>query len=123
MINNDATTVRAAAILTTGEVNATSVQTLNASQCNVLIDFTKGSLTSVEIRAYWSPDDNDYYQESFGAISGGDDTISLGKHTISATGKYRLPIQCEDNWLRLSVKGIGTVTSSSAQVMVQLGNA
>ena len=35
---------------------------------------------------------------------------------FAATGKYRIPIKINDQYIRVSIKGTGTVTSSSAKI-------
>jgi hypothetical protein len=114
--------VRSAAILTGSYVAGTVLeQTHEANQIILLIDFTKGSLTSLEIKVEFSPDNTTFYQETFQAISSGTATETLGEHTFTATGKYRIPVQIMDRYIKVSAKGTGTVTSSSVTVDALLG--
>jgi hypothetical protein len=92
------------------------------NQLQLYIDFTIGSLTSAEIKIEFSSDNSTWYQEAFGAISGGIDTLSLGEHTIGATGKYRISTPIKDRYIRVSVKGTGTVTDSSLAILSAFGN-
>ena len=105
--------VRSAAILTGTYVAGTTLEgTHEYNQCTLLVDFTKGSLTSLEVKVEFSPDDSAYYQETAQAVM---------EHTFTATGKYRIPIQVNDRYIKISAKGTGTVTSSSATIDVILG--
>lgn len=114
--------VRTAAILTNSYVAGTVLEnTHNYNQLIVLVDFTKGSLTSGEIKVEFSPDGTTYYQETFQAVSAGVATESLGTHTFAATGKYRISIPVKDKYIKISANGTGTVTSSEMAVVALLG--
>ncbi len=116
------TEVRASAILTTSYVAGDVIGPINdENQIVVLANYTKGSSDSAEIKIEFSPDNSTWYQESFGSISGGTDTISLAEHTIAASGLYRIPVPVKDNYVRVSVKGTGTMTSSLMDVSVVNG--
>lgn len=114
--------VRSAAILTTSYVAGTVIEdTHDFTQLVLLIDFTKGSLTSLEIKVEFSPDNTTFYQETAEVVSTGTSTMSLLEHTTTATGKYRILIPINDRFVKVSVKGTGTVTSSSVTVDALLG--
>lgn len=89
----------------------------------LLVDFTIGSLTTAEIKVEFSTDQTTYYQETFGSISGGTETDTLGIHQIGATGKYRIPIQLKDRFVKISAKGTGTVTNSLMAISAVVGVA
>lgn len=113
--------VRSAAALTTSYV-AGAVLDLSSkyNKAVVLADFTKGSLTTAEIKIEFSPDNSNWYQEVASSTTGGTITDTLAEHQIEATGKYRLPIMIADRYMRVSVKGTGTVTDSSMAVKAVL---
>ena len=118
--------IRSAAILTTGYVAGTVLSPTNGypakyNQLIVLADFTIGSLTDAQLKIEFSHDGTTYYQESFSSISGGTDTVSAGVHKFTASGKYRIAIPIKDNYIKISVIGTGTVTSSSMTVDAVLG--
>lgn len=124
--------VRAAAILTNAYVAGTilapktdtGMQQANPSAYNQLVvylAFTKGSLTSMELKVEFSHDNVTYYQETASAVSGGTSTDSVVIHTVTASGNYRLLIPIKDNYVKISANGTGTVTSSSATVTAILG--
>lgn len=118
--------IRSAAILTNGYVAGTVLgpNNGNPSAYNQLViywGFTKGSLTSGELKVEFSHDGTTYYQETFSSVAGGVSTDTLGAHTQTATGNYRISVPIKDNYIKISVMGTGTVTSSSATVTAVLG--
>jgi len=118
----DSKSVREAAILTTSYVAGDVFRMdRNINQINLYVDFTKGSLTSAEVKVEFSNDNSTWIQETFSSISGGVDTLTLGSHTFTATGGYRINVPTKDTYCRVSIKGTGTVTSSSATINAILG--
>ncbi len=118
--------VRASSVLTTSYVAGTvlNYSNVNPSQRNQLIiyaGFTIGSLTSAELKVEFSHDGTTYYQQTFTSVSGGTSTASLGSYAWTATGNYRLEIPIKDNYIKISVKGTGTVTSSLMVVDAVIG--
>lgn len=114
--------VRAAAILTDSYVAGTVLDSTHEyNQLTLLVDFTKGSLTSLEVKVEFSPDNSAYYQETAQSVSSGTATETVLEHTFTATGKYRIPIQINDRYIKVSAKGTGTVTNSSAAIDAILG--
>ena len=110
--------VRAAAILTTGEVAGIDFDLNSAwgSLAEVQIDFTLGSLTNGIFRFYASQDGVTYYPlESF--AGGGAASVS---RTYTANTTSMIPVIAPGSkFLRVSVQGTGTVTSSSAAVRLR----
>lgn len=90
----------------------------------LLVDFTKGSLTSAEIHIEFSPDGVTWYQETLDSIA------SLGivnelpvTRTFTATGLYHIILpEVMDKNIRISAHGTGTVTGSSMTVTALVGN-
>lgn len=123
--------IRSAAVLTNSYVASTVIgpadtdweSTHLRNQLVLLVSFTKGSLTSAELKVEFSSDGSTYYQETFGSISGTTQTLSLGESTMTATGNYRIPVPVKDKYIKVSVKGTGTVTSSSMAITAVLGIA
>ena len=113
--------VRASSVLTGSYVAGTvigprglnpSIDPVSNNQLVLYFDFTLGSLTSAELKVEFSDDGVNYYQETTSSLASGTSTDKLTEHTISATGKYRLAFQICDRYIRVSVKGTGTVTNS-----------
>lgn len=118
-------TLRAAAILTTSYVVADLDEfkpedVATANQIVVFLDFTIGSLTSAEMKIEYSNDGTNWYQESFGTISGGTNTLSVAENLLNATGAYTVISDIAGRYVRISAKGTGTVTSSSLKIEAAL---
>lgn len=124
------TTTRAAAILTTSYVGATSIADPYASQANCLVSMTLGSLTTIEVKAQFSQNDSTWFDElerqspTVTAASGIDQSIGLAYPKIyqfndSADVLISTPLL--GRYFRLAIKGTGTVTSSSATIRCVVG--
>lgn len=129
--------VRDALVLTTGYVAGTvigksappnylsgPVGLLN--QLILYIDYTKGGLSSAQIKIEFSDDGVDWYQETHddpGAPAAGLVTMSESIMTreITITGKFRIPLPITDQYIRVSVKGTGDPTGSSMKVGAIVG--
>lgn len=60
-----------------------------------------------------TPSDTSFYQETFSSLTSGTDTVSLGEHTTTAaTSKFFYSFSTKYPYVRVSVKGTGTTTSS-----------
>lgn len=114
--------IRAAAILTNSYVAATVISdTEKYNQLVLGIYFTKGSLTTLEIKIEFSLDGTTYLQETFASISDGTELNALGEHQIGATGNYTLLIPIKYPFIKISAKGTGTVTDSVLSIDAALG--
>ena len=108
--------VRASAILTTSYVAGTVIDDVERfNQLMIYWAFTKGSLTSLEIKVEFSDDGVTYYQEISESVSSGVATMSAEYHQITPSGNQNgvllIPIKCSK--IKISAKGTGTVTSSA----------
>lgn len=116
--------IRSSAILTGSYIAGTILTPKGAPNGNptlynqlvLLVNFTKGSLTTAEIKVEFSQDGITYYQELSELASGGTVSETLVERALSATGKYRIPIDIADRYIKVSVKGTGTPTGSSMSV-------
>ncbi len=121
--------IRAAAILTNSYVDSTVLwwvddnRTQELNQSVLLIDFTIWSLTSMELKIEYSDDGVNYYQQTFIDISWGTATASLWEYTFTASWAYEISNPFKARFLRASVKGTGTVTSSSCTIKGIIGIA
>lgn len=114
--------VRSSAILTDTYVAGTAIDTQgDYNQAVINVAFTIGSLTTAEIKVEFSNDGTTYYQETNGAGSGATVTETLAAHQISAAGNYRIPVPILDRYIKISVKGTGTMTNSLMAVSLNLG--
>ena len=113
------TTVRAAAILTSSYVPATVVAMSNWTDACVYVQFTLGSLTSMSVKFEGSNDNATWYPEIAGSLSAGVYTDAFAVHSVFASGNYPWVMKdCLHNFLRISVIGNGTATSSSCTIIV-----
>lgn len=115
--------VRASAILTTSYVAGTVIDTSGLSGvASLYVDFTKGSLTTAEIKVEFSPNNTDYFHETYEPTpTAGVTVVDNLVRQLDATGMYRFLIPIKDRFIKVSVKGTGTVTSSLMDVQVALG--
>ena len=112
---NESFAARAAAIMTTSEVAGTSFDLNNAwgSAATVQIDFTQGSATNGVFRFYVSQDGSTWYS-LYGA------SAAALTQTLTANASLAIPVQAAGwKFLRVSVQGTGTMTSSSATITVK----
>ena len=122
-------TLRDAAILTSSYVAGTVIGPLSGAgsnpalrnQLNLMVEFTIGSLTTAEIKVEYSIDGTTYFQETFENVSGGTATMTLGVYQLSATGNYVISIPIKFAYIKVSVKGTGTATSSSMAIKAIIG--
>lgn len=124
--------LRAAAILTTAYVGAlvSSVLSLpqrvqDYNQLIVYVDFTLGSLTTAELKVEFNPAGSaDLYQETdeTSSVAANVNTHAVNQviHQMTITGKYRFAFPIAEGDVKISIKGTGTVTSSSAKITVVL---
>jgi len=122
-------TVRDSLVLTGSYVAGTvvgpsDVQTILENQAVLYVSFTKGSLTTAEIKVEFSDDGITYYQETNGEfLSAAAQTNTIFEHSLAATGNYRIPIQIKDRYIKISAKGTGTVTGSLMAIKLIIGVA
>jgi len=117
-----ALSIRDASILTNSYVASTilwdteqnRIQELN--QCVLFIDFTIGSLTSMELKVEYSDDNINFYQDTFLDISWGTATASLWEYTFTASGAYNIAIPFKARVIRVSVIWTWTATWSSCAI-------
>ena len=115
--------VRTAAILTNSYVAGTVLDMVHFNnQVTLHVSFTKGSLTSAEIKIEFSQDGTNYTQETNLSITGGTTTWTLAENTMTATGNYTYSMPIKSKYVKISAKGTGTVTSSSLSITAETGN-
>ena len=125
-ITTDLKAVRASAVLTTSYVAGTVIDNCEAyNQLMIYFQFTKGSLTSLEIKVEFSLDGVIYCQEISESIATGVATMSAEYHQLTPSGDQNgvlsIPIKCSK--IKISAKGTGTVTSSLLKIDAIVGVA
>jgi hypothetical protein len=121
MYNNKVDAVRAAAILTNAYVAGTVIE--NAQNFNELVlycAYTKGSLTSVEVKVESSMDGTTYCQETNVTASSGTLTVNKANYTTTEDGNFKIYLPISANFIRVSANGTGTVTGSSLAITSML---
>lgn len=125
MVSNNflTATVRSAAILTTSYVAGTTIEDCHRFNQIILgLFYTKGSLTSLEVKIEYSHDNTNFTQETASSISGGTDTLTILEHTFTgATANFEISIPILAPFVKVSFKGTGTVTNSSLSAIARLG--
>jgi hypothetical protein len=116
-------TARAAAILTNSYVAADTITEASGYNSLMLqLYFTIGSLTSCEIKIEKSMDGTNFTRVTNIATSGATNTLTLQENTFTATGNYEILLtNLKANFIKVSAKGTGTVTSSSLKIDYTLG--
>lgn len=108
MASFSSTVGRAAAILTTGEVDGAVLDLDDSPDGAVTVDFTFtiGSLTNVIVRFYGSPDNSAWKPLYSGATA--------VTETLTASGDRHYAVRAPGvRYFKVSVQGTGTVTSST----------
>ncbi len=108
--------LRDAAVLTNAYVAAAVINDCQQyNQAIIGIDFTIGSLTSLEVKVEYGADNTtpNLYQDSVSSVSGGITSVSTNLYTFTATGKFALRIPISTRFLKISFHGTGTLTNSS----------
>jgi hypothetical protein len=109
--------IRASLVLTDAYVAGTTLDlSAKYNKIALLLDFTIGSLTTAEYKIEFSPDNTNWYQETASVVTAGVSADTLASHQINATGKYRLLVPVVDRYMKVSVKGTGTMTNSLMKV-------
>lgn len=127
----NATPIRRSTVLTNGYVAASDIFIKDAphNQLILYVDFTKGSLTTAEIKVEFSAtgESDTWYQETNEVITTAANLATAANsvkiHQFAATGKYRLAIPIKDQYIRVSANGTGTVTNSLMAISAFTGVA
>lgn len=113
--NNKSVAIRSSAVLTTGEVAATTfaLDKAWAHKVHVQVDFTLGSLTNGIFKIYVSADGTTYYDYR-------SPTGAAITQTLTADSTISIPVDAV-GWttLKVSVQGTGTVTNSLAAISLR----
>lgn len=106
--------VRASAALTDSYVAGTVFSIDNHNTIGVIVDYTKGTETSMEIKVEIS-DSTGYGQQVTESGSSGSITTDVAEYTLDATSTATFTIRpVVGDLVRISVKGTGTVTGTAA---------
>jgi len=111
--------LRSSAALTTSYVDTDTVKLAPYSNIALLFDITKGSLTSIEYKILQSYDGYTWFEEAAEGVTETviTDYIIYYRRTLSGTTeKYYKTISFYGNYMKLQVKGTGTVFGNSCAI-------
>jgi len=106
--------IRDSAVLTTSYVAATVIDQAHVyNQLTINVDYTKGSLTSLEIKVEFSTDGTTYRQQVVASVGSGTTTLLANEYTYAgASNNFPIDLPISTNFIKISAKGTGTVTNS-----------
>jgi hypothetical protein len=120
-------TAREAAILTTSYVyhtidgpNQDDTDLTGYNQVVLYIDFTLGDLTTMELVFEYSIDGTNWFPETTESISSGVASCETLVHQFDADTVCALPNTNGSKYMRVGVKGTGTVTDSELEITYSL---
>lgn len=110
--------MRSSAVLTNSYVDTSEVYTAPYARMALCFDVTAGSLTSFEYRVLISKDMVDWFVEATEAVAAGvvTDTEAYYTNALPGNVKYYKVLQCYSPYMKVQVKGTGTVTGSLCAV-------
>lgn len=82
--------------------------------------FTKGSLTSVEVKIEKSIDGVNYTAITNAVISGGTTTLTPGVYTTTVDANFSIDADISARFIRVSAQGTGTATGSALEIQAML---
>ena len=100
--------IRADTVLTGAYVAATEFSMAQDNFLSILVDFTKGDETTLEMKIEASPDGTTFGRQVGEATTGGTTTVTLNERAFGATGIYSVevyPIRAKT--VKVSVKATG----------------
>jgi len=111
-------TLRDSAILTNSYVATNYARVADVQDLGIWFDLEQGSLTSFEYKIQWSRDGETWFDEVTETVTPGSITDTTLEYDLTFGGDVQSvkPITNRGNYVRLSVKGTGTVTNSTCVV-------
>ena len=90
------------------------------TQIALALDITQGGLTSLEYIIWWSKDGTNWFQEVTETVAASVITHVACNYTIALTGDIAIyaPVPFVANYIKVQVKGTGTVTGSAVIVAI-----
>lgn len=105
-------TLRTSVVLTNAYVDTDTVNLSDYTAVALLFDITKGSLTSIQYRIWVSYDNLNWYVEATETVGAGSVTDVPGVYTTTSSENYFKILNMYPPYMKLEVKGTGTVTGS-----------
>lgn len=112
--------LRSPTILTTSYVATDVAQIRGFASLGLYLEIVQGSLTSFQYTVQWSHDNTTWYDEVTETVAAGVVTDTTMYYTLTLGGDVNMykPLPITAQYLRVAVKGTGTVTASSCAVYV-----
>lgn len=116
--NKSKHTVRASAVLTAAYVAGTVFSSDEHNTLGVLVDYTKGDETSLEVKIESSIDGGTTYaQQITETATGGSIAVALAERTFTATGKYWVVVHpFKADTVKISVKATGGTPTGTVAI-------
>lgn len=109
--------VRADLIPTTSYVVGTQLDDChNFNQLDILVKWTAGTASSMEIYAEYSVDGTTFFRDCNATVTSGSTALVASNYTFVDGGNYRIEIPISCRYVNIYVKGSGTLTTSKIQV-------
>lgn len=110
--------LRSASALTTSYVETDYADLYGCDDIGLFFEITRGSLTSFEYKVQWSYDGYTWFDEVTETVSATTITDTVLNYSMTLTGDvdYYKPLPFRAGYIRLQVKGTGTVSGSSCKV-------
>lgn len=110
--------MRPAAVLTNSYVDTEVIRLDWYNSFALKFKVVQGSLTSIEYQVYWSEDAETWYQEVTESVSAGNISHTPATYNLVLTGDQNIfvPLPFYDSFIKIKVKGTGTVTGSSCAI-------
>ncbi len=111
-------TLRSAAVLTASHVETDFIDLADFTVAGIFFDITQGSLTSFQYKVWQSIDGTTWFQEGSESVGAGTITDYEHEYTkaLATDVQYYKKIDVVGRYLKLEVKGTGTVAGSSCAV-------
>lgn len=111
-------TIRASATLTGSYVAGTDISMDGHNYAGLIIDYTKGDETSMEVKVEISHDGGTtWFQQVAEEVTSGTVAVSLSERQFTATGKYALQVYpVRADLIRVSVKATGGTPTGTVAI-------
>jgi hypothetical protein len=113
--------IRTALIPTDTYVACTVIDNADAyNQLDALVTWVKGGATSCEVKVEFSVDGTNYFREANATVTAGSTALVVNEYTFTTAGNYRIQVPISARFVKVSVKGTGTLTTSTVAVTAVL---
>jgi len=86
------------------------------NQLILKVDIVIGTAQSIEMKLEFSDDEINFMQESVTSVKSGVTDHELNIHRFKDSGSFRVAIPIKDKFIKISIKGNGTLTTTTVGV-------